>query len=116
VDIARRADLVEELAAAYVAHPPSAHETPDLAAARRAVSNPALFAIYAVHAGHGDMVVGGASHSPKCFFRPMLALLVNRAVACEVGIFVLPDDFPEGFYPHNIVAFGDVGVNAVMTP
>jgi hypothetical protein len=46
----------------------------------------------------------------------MLTLLANRAVACEVGIFVLPDDFPEGFYPHNIVAFGDVGVNAVMTP
>ena len=46
----------------------------------------------------------------------MLALLANRPVLCEVGIFVLPDDFPEGHYPHNIVVFGDVGVNAVMTP
>ena len=46
----------------------------------------------------------------------MLALLANRPVVCEVGIFVLPDDFPEGYYPHNIVVFGDVGVNAVMTP
>ena len=29
---------------------------------------------------------------------------------------MLPDDFPEGYYPHNIAIFGDVGVNAVMTP
>ena len=80
------------------------------------MSEPGLFGIYAVHLGHADMVVGGAVHGPRYFFRPMLGLLANRPVVCEVGIFVLPDDFPEGYYPHNIVVFGDVGVNAVMTP
>ncbi|MBE3072594.1 MAG: butyrate kinase [Acidobacteria bacterium] len=116
VDIARRDDLVEEFAASYAAHPPHAKATPSQAEARQAVSARSLFGIYAVHLGHADMVVGGACHSPKSYIRPMLALLANRPVVCEVGIFVLPDDFPEGYYPHNIVVFGDVGVNAVMTP
>ena len=116
VDIAERADLVEEFASDCLTHPHCRSEAKTLEAARKALSEPGLFGIYAVHRGHADMVVGGASHSPKQFFRPMLALLANRPVLCEVGIFVLPDDFPEGYYPHNIVVFGDVGVNAVMTP
>jgi butyrate kinase len=116
VDIAGRADLVEEFAADCLTRPACRSEAQTLDEARNALSEPGLFGIYAVHRGHADMVVGGASHSPRQFFRPMLALLANRAVLCEVGIFVLPDDFPEGHYPHNIVVFGDVGVNAVMTP
>ena len=116
VDISRRGDLIEEFAADCMSHPRCRKEARDLAEARRALAEPGLFGIYAVHLGHADMVVGGACHSPKDFFRPMLALLANRPVVCEAGIFVLPEDFPEGYYPHNIVAFGDVGVNAVMTP
>lgn len=116
VDIPSRSDLLEECAAAYVARPPHPALTPTLEEAQRAVSAASLFGIYAVSLGHADMVVGGACHSSKSYFRPMLALLANRPVVCEVGIFVLPDEFPEGYYPHNIAIFGDVGVNAVMTP
>lgn len=116
VDIANRPDLVDEFADAYLTHPPGAPGARSLAEARLAVSEPALFGIYAVHLGHADIVVGGARHSPKTYFRPMIATLANRPIVCEVGIFVLPDDFPEGYHPENIVVFGDVGVNAVMTP
>jgi butyrate kinase len=116
VDITRHPELVEEFAAACLAHEACRKEAPNLAAARKAVSEPGLFGIHAVHRGHADMVVGGAVHGPRFFFRPLLGLLANRPVVCEVGIFVLPDDFPEGYYPHNIAVFGDVGVNAVMTP
>ncbi len=116
VDIPARGDLVEEFAVNCLTHPGCRSDVRTLDEARKAVSTPGLFGVYAVHLGHADMVVGGASHGPKHFFRPMLSLLANRPVVCEVGIFVLPDDFPEGHYPHNIVVFGDVGVNAVMTP
>jgi len=116
VDIGARSDLVDEFTSDCLSHPRCRSEAQDLGSARQALTEPGLFGIYAVHLGHADMVVGGASHSPKRFFRPMLALLANRAVLCEVGVFVLPDDFPDGYYPQNIVVFGDVGVNAVMTP
>jgi len=114
--IAERPDLVEAFATDCLSHPKCRNEASDLEEARLALSSPGLFGIYAVHLGHADMVVGGATHSPRQFFRPMLALLANRSVLCEVGVFVLPDDFPDGHYPQNIVVFGDVGVNAVMTP
>ena len=29
---------------------------------------------------------------------------------------MLPEEHPEEVFPHNIVVFGDVGVNATMTP
>ena len=116
LDIARRPDLVEEFAADCLAHHPHGCEAADAAGARQSVSRPGIFGVYAVRRGHADMVVGGAVHSPRTFFRPMLSLLANRPVVCQVGLFVLPDDFPLGYFPHNIVVFGDVGVNAVMTP
>jgi butyrate kinase len=116
VDIAARQDLVEEFAQDCARHPRCLKEVQTAEHARAALSEPGLFGIYAVHLGHADMVVGGACQSPKKYFRPMLTLLANRPVVCEVGIFVLPDDFPEGYYPHNIAIFGDVGVNAIMTP
>ena len=50
------------------------------------------------------------------YFRPMLRLLRVNKVMCEAGIFVLPPDHPSDIFPHNIVVFGDVGVNATMTP
>ena len=116
VDIATRPNLVDEFSADCLTHPGCRRDVQSPEEARRAVAAPGLFGVYAVHLGHADVVVGGASYGPRQFFRPMLALLANRPVVCEVGIFVLPDDFPEGYYPHNIVVFGDVGVNAVMTP
>jgi butyrate kinase len=116
VDVAKRPDLLEEFVADCARHPRCLSEVQTAEHARAALTEPGLFGIYAVHLGHADMVVGGACQGPKTFFRPMLTLLANRPVVCEVGIFVLPDDFPEGYYPANIAVFGDVGVNAIVTP
>lgn len=113
---ASRPDLVEAFAGACVAHATSQGRTMALEEARRLVADPAHFGIWAVKLGHGDMVVGGATHEPKDFFRPMLEQLAQRSVTCEAGIFVLPDSHPDDVYPHNIVVFGDVGVNATMSP
>ncbi|GLH72145.1 hypothetical protein GETHLI_06470 [Geothrix limicola] len=113
---ASRPDLIETFAAASVAWHQEQGRPLSLDEARAQVSEPGLFGIWAVKLGHADMVVGGAIHEPKAFFRPMVDLLVQRSVACEAGIFVLPDEHPEEVYPHNIVVFGDVGVNATMTP
>ena len=116
VDPASRPDLVESFATACVAFG-QAHGRPiGLAEARALVSEPGRFGIWAVKLGHADMVVGGAIHEPKAFFRPMVDILAQRSVTCEAGVFVLPDEHPEEVYPHNIVVFGDVGVNASMTP
>jgi butyrate kinase len=116
VDAAGRGELVDELAAECLKHPYRGFKGKTLEAARAAVREPGLFGIYAVRLGHADMVVGGARHSSKQFFRPMLTLLATRAVVLEAGVFILPDDHPEAIYPHNIAVFGDVGVNAAMTP
>ena len=111
-----RPDLVEAFAAACLDWC-QVHERPmSLDVARAMVSEPGRFGIWAVKLGHADMVVGGAIHEPKAFFRPMVDLLAQRSVTCEAGVFVLPDEHPEEVYPHNIVVFGDVGVNATMTP
>ena len=111
-----RPDLVEAFAAACLAWCQE-HERPMcIEEARALVSEPGRFGIWAVKLGHADMVVGGASHEAKAFFRPMVELLAQRSVCCEAGVFVLPDEHPEEVYPHNIVVFGDVGVNATMTP
>jgi phosphotransacetylase len=69
-----------------------------------------------VRAGHADTVVGGAVHRDKAYSRPMMRMLARREFLCEAGVFILPDDHPEGIFEHNIVVFGDVGVNATMTP
>ena len=80
------------------------------------VREPGYFGILAVKCGHADMVVGGARLEPRSYFRPMVEMLAQQDIQCETGVFVLPDDHPEGVYPHNIVVFGDVGVNPSMTP
>lgn len=116
VDPASRPDLVESFAAACVAFGRDHGKPMALAEARALVSEPGRFGIWAVKLGHADMVVGGAIHEPKAFFRPMVDILAQRSVTCEAGVFVLPDEHPEEVYPHNIVVFGDVGVNASMTP
>ena len=116
VDISKRGDLVEEFAADCLKSPPKGFKGKTIEAARAFVSKPSLFGVYAARQGHADMVVGGARFSSKEFFRPMLALLATRPVLLEAGVLVLPDEHPEAIYPHNIVVFGDVGVNAAMTP
>ncbi len=115
VEVAGRPDLVDELARECLGSDRGLGRVTDLEGARQLVSEPGMFGIYAVKLGHADMVVGGARHGAKDFFRPMIQLLVNRPFVVETGVFVLPDDHPEGLFPHNIVVFGDVGVNAVMT-
>lgn len=116
LDPASRPDLIEAFAAACVEWHRGQGRALTLDEARALVSEPGRFGIWAVKLGHADMVVGGAIHEPKAFFRPMVDLLAHRDVTCEAGIFVLPDEHPEDVYPHNIVVFGDVGVNASMTP
>lgn len=112
---ASRPDLVDAFAEeAMVFHRTQGREL-SLAEAQALVSEPGRFGIWAVKQGHADMVVGGAIHGPKDFFRPMVDVLARRDVTCETGVFVLPDAHPEDVYPHNIVVFGDVGVNATMT-
>ncbi len=113
---ASRPDLIEAFAVACLDWCRVNERPMCIEAARKLVAEPGRFGIWAVKLGHADMVVGGAIHEPKAFFRPMVELLAHRGVACETGVFVLPDEHPEEVYPHNIVVFGDVGVNASMTP
>ncbi len=116
LDPATRPDLLAAFAAACVEWGQSRGRYLSLEEAQRTVAEPAQFGIWAVKLGHADMVVGGAIHEPRAFFRPMVELLAQRSVTCEAGVFVLPDSHPDDVYPHNIVVFGDVGVNATMTP
>jgi butyrate kinase len=116
IDIPSHPDLVEEFAKGYVEFQASNGEALSLEEARRLVSDPVLFGICAVKFGHADTVVGGAVHSDRNYSRPMMRMLARSQFLCEAGVFVLPDDHPEGIFPHNIVVFGDVGVNANMTP
>lgn len=116
VDIDERDDLKTEFADALLELPPEISRAGDRDEARRFVSEPSRFGIMAVRQGHADMVVGGTQHEPKEYFRPMLRLLAKQDVLCEAGLFVLPEAHPDDIFPHNIVVFGDVGVNATMTP
>jgi len=116
VDLEARSDLVDVFANIHVEALEEAGQKVTIQEARRLMSQPAQFGIAAVRQGHGDMVVGGASHEPRDFFRPMIKSLTMRYLPCEAGVFVLPDEHPDNIFPHNIVIFGDVGVNATMTP
>ncbi len=115
VDLAT-SPLLDEMADAYMDCAREHGQEVDRDAARAWVSEPGHFGICAVRREHADMVVGGAAHQPREFFRPMLRLLATRPVLTEAGVFVLPDEHPPNIFPHNIVVFGDVGVNATMTP
>jgi len=116
LDLESQPALVEEFANDYLESSREGGQGTTLDEARRFASTPAHFGICAVRLGHADMVVGGAGHEPKDFFRPMVRSLTYRYLPCEAGVFVLPDDHPDTIFPHNIVVFGDVGVNASMTP
>jgi len=117
--IESRPDLVAEFQEAYAQRAGGGRRGKAATGAEEArafVSSPAGFGIMAVVQGHADLVVGGARHEPRDYFRPLLKMLGSDAAACEVGVFVLPDSHEDGVYPHNIVVLGDVGVNATVTP
>jgi butyrate kinase len=116
VNIATAQELHEEFTVSHLEFCHESGQRKSLEEARAFASQPANFGILAVRLGHADMVVGGATHEPKDYFRPMLKMLTMRYMPCEAGVFVLPDDHPPGIFPHNIVVFGDVGVNVTMTP
>ena len=116
IDINARPDLVEEFAHGYRDYLKANGTELSLAEAKALVSQPSLFGICAVKFGHADTVVGGATHEARDYFRPMVKLLAKDPFVCEAGVFVLPDEHPTEIFPHNIVVFGDVGVNATMTP
>jgi len=116
LDLETQKALLDEFANDYLESSCEGGQGTTPAEARQFVSTPAHFAICAVRLGHADMVVGGATHEPRDFFRPMVRSLRHRYMPCEAGVFVLPDDHPDTIFPHNIVVFGDVGVTATMTP
>ena len=116
VEPATQEKLVAAFASHFLEEWREAGQVRPPAEARRLASDPAQFGILAVRLGHADMVVGGAAHEPKDFFRPMVRALTIRYMPSEAGVFVLSDAHPETIFPHNIVVFGDVGVNATMTP
>ena len=116
VRVKDRTDLIDEFVHVCQERKDCATLCPDAVAAKARMSDPAIFGLFAVKQGHADMVVGGATHTPRDYFRPMLNLFSTRRDVCEAGVFVLPDEHPADMFPHNIVVFGDTGVNATMTP
>jgi butyrate kinase len=116
IEIDKRPDLVAEFAEAHRRSCAGNGQEISLEAAREWASQPANFAIQAVALGHADTVAGGARTTERKFFRPMLKALRADEVCCEAGVFVLPDEHPRNVFNQNIVVFGDIGVNASMTP
>ncbi len=109
-------DLLDEFAEECLNLPEELRRASSLGVVRESLMHPAHFGIMAVRCGHADMVVGGLTHKPREYFRPMLRLLQVNKIMCETGVFVLPPEHPTDIFPHNIVVFGDVGVNATMDP
>jgi butyrate kinase len=114
VDPLERTDLLDEFSRACADLPQNISRTHNVDEARQLVSQPARFGIMAVRQGHADMVVGGITHEPRDYFRPMIRLLAKQDVLSEAGVIVLPDSHPEGIFPHNIMVVGDVGANGSM--
>jgi butyrate kinase len=117
VDIPRHPELVQEFA---LEHQRRCLEQEarnlSLEEAREWASEPLNFGVMAVALGHGDTVVGGSNSNENSYFRPMVRALAAQDNCCETGVFVLPDEESTSVFPQNIVVFGDVGVNAAMTP
>ena len=116
VDIPQRPDLVEEFALVHRQRRAAQGLSLTLEEARAWARLPENFAILAVAQGHADTVAGGVHTSERHFFRPMMEHLQAGRVCSEAGVFVLPDDHPLNGFNQNIVVFGDIGVNAALTP
>ena len=99
IDISSRNDLVEEFAGLCLEYEKEYVNT--IKRAVEMVKEPARFGIYSVKAGLADMVVGGAVYEPIKFFRPALKVLKQHDIQCEAGVFILPDDYPGGIFPHR---------------
>jgi butyrate kinase len=116
VDPDQRLDLLEEFGQACTELPQTVRRTANIDEALQLMRDPARFGIMAVRQGHADIVVGGITHEPMDYFRPMTRLLAKQEVVCEAGVIVLPDSHPQDIFPHNILVVGDVGANATTTP
>ena len=116
IDPEQRTDLLEEFARACTELPQAIRRSDDFDQALKLIRDPARFGIMAVRQGHADIVVGGITHEPREYFRPMTRLLAKQEVLCEAGVIVLPDSHPSDIFPHNILVVGDVGSNANMNP
>jgi butyrate kinase len=116
VEIGRYPELVEEFAQQHIQRCRTEARDITLEEAREWVSQPINFGIFAAACGHADTVVGGAVSNEHQYFRPMVRALAVQADCCEAGVFVLPDEHAPSVFDQNILVFGDVGVNAVMTP
>jgi butyrate kinase len=116
VDLNERSDLLEEFARACTELPQNISRTQSIDEAMKLIREPARFGIMAVRQGHADIVVGGVTHEPRDYFRPMMRLLAKQEVLAEAGVIVLPDSHPADIFPHNILVVGDVGANATMNP
>ena len=116
VDIPQHPELVDEFAQAHQQRCLAEGRNVNLAEARVWASGPVNFGISAVALGHADTVVGGATNDENHYFRPMVRTLGAGDVCCEAGVFVFPDDHPDNVFTQNVVVFGDVGVNAAMSP
>ena len=116
VDLDQRSDLLEEFARACTDLPQNISRTRNVDEAMQLIREPARFGIMAVRQGHADIVVGGITHEPRDYFRPMARLLAKQDVLAEAGVIVLPDSHPDDIFPHNILVMGDVGANAEMNP
>ena len=114
VDPAERTDLAEEFARACTELPRSIRRCENFHDALKMMRDPAQFGIMSVRQGHADIVVGGITHEPREYFRPMCRLLAKQEVLSEAGVIVLPDSHPADIFPHNILVVGDVGSNATM--
>jgi len=116
VDIPQHPELVDEFAQVHMQTCLREGKPISLAEAREFASNPVNFGILAVAQGHGDTVVGGAASNENHYFRPMVHILAAQEDCCEAGVFVFPDEHADSVFAQNILVFGDVGVNATMTP
>lgn len=114
VDPAERTDLLDEFSRACTELPQHMSRTHSMEEARELLLQPARFGIMAVRQGHADIVVGGITHEPRDYFRPMIRLLAKQDVLTEAGVIILPDSHPAGIFPHNIMVVGDVGANGTM--
>ncbi len=116
VDFAKEDKLLAEMAEEYVRIARRHGWSCSREEAQGLVRQPPMFAIMAVKLGYADMAFGGLRYGPREFFRPFMRMVGQKGTAFEAGIFVLPEGHMEQFYEKNIVAFGDVAVNARMTP
>jgi len=85
VDPEQRTDLLEEFARACTELPQAIRRSDNFDETLKLVRDPARFGIMAVRQGHADIVVGGITHEPRDYFRPMTRLLAKQDVLCEAG-------------------------------